>query len=69
MAVEFEHTYAQPGFISALQMLIFGSLLASGALGRSDWFRAFAEKVTSWVVTVGPMGLLIYVLYSVSHLV
>ena len=66
--MDFEHAFQQAGFISALQMMILGSILAPGVLGRSDLYRAFAGRVASLVVTFGPMAMLLYVLYVVSRL-
>jgi len=66
--MDFEHAFQQAGFISALQMMILGSLLAPGVMGRSDLYRAFAGRLASSVVTFGPMAMLVYVLYAVSKL-
>ncbi len=66
--MELEHAYQQSEFIAALQLLAAGSLLVPGALGRSDMFRAFVGSVTSYVVSFGPLAVLIYVLYRVSQL-
>jgi hypothetical protein len=37
-------------------------------MGRSDLYRVFAGKVASYLVTFGPISMLIYVLYAVSRL-
>lgn len=66
--MDFEHAFQQAGFIAALQMVILGSLLAPGVMGRSDLYRAFAGRVATYVVTFGPMAMLVYVLYAVSRL-
>jgi hypothetical protein len=66
--MEFEHAFQQAGFISALQIMILGSLVAPGVMGRSELYRAFAGRMASLVVTFGPMALLVYVLYEVSRL-
>ena len=67
--MDFEHAFQQAGFLSALQMMIVASLLAPGVMGRSELYRVFAGKAAAYVVTFGPMSLLIYVLYAVSRLV
>jgi hypothetical protein len=66
--MEFEHAFQQAGFISALQLLILGSVLAPGIMGRSDLYCVLAGKVASYLVTFGPPAMLIYLLYAVSHL-
>ncbi len=66
--MELEHAYQQSEFVAAVQLLVAGSLLVPGALGRSDMFRAFVGSVTSYVVSFGPLAVLIYVLYRISHL-
>ena len=64
-----EHTFTlQWGNVAALQMLFFTTLLFPGIVGRGDVFRAFVGTVTSYVVSFAPMALLIYLLYTVSHL-
>jgi hypothetical protein len=66
--MELEHAFQQSGFLVALQLLIAGSLLAPGVLGRSDMYRMFVATVASHVVSFGPVALLVYVLYRVSLL-
>ncbi len=66
--MELEHAFQQSAFIPAVQMMVIGSLLAPGVLGRSDLYRLFAMKAATWVVTFGPMSLLVYVLYKVAQL-
>lgn len=66
--MDFEHAFQQAGFLSALQMMLVTSLLAPGVMGRSDLYRAFAGKAATYVVTFGPISMLIYVLYAVSRL-
>ncbi len=67
--MEFDHAFHQAGFVPAMQMMVVGSLLAPGIMGRSDLYLIFAGRVASLVVTFGPMGLLGYLLYAVSRLV
>ncbi len=66
--MELEHAFQQAGFISALQIMILGSLLAPGVMGRNDLYCTLAGKVASYLVTFGPPAMLVYVLYAVSHL-
>ena len=66
--MELEHAFQQSGFVVALQLLIAGSLLAPGVMGRGDLYRIFVSTAASYVVSFGPMGLLVYVLYRLSSL-
>jgi hypothetical protein len=66
--MDFEHVFQQAGFFSAFQMIIFGSLIAPGIMGRSDLYRLFAGRAAALVVTYGPFSILLYVLYVVAHL-
>jgi hypothetical protein len=68
MTMELEHAFQQSGFLAAMQILIAGSLLAPGALGNSALYHRFVRAVATDVVSFGPMALLVYVLYRVSHL-
>jgi hypothetical protein len=51
-----------------LQLLFMSALLIPETVGRSDVYRAFVRTLTSYVVSFGPMALLVYVLYQVSRL-
>jgi hypothetical protein len=51
-----------------LQFIFAGSLLIPAAVGRIDIYRIFVRSTASNVVTFGPMGLLVYILYEVSKL-
>lgn len=64
----FEHLFQASGFAVALQLLFVASLLLPAAMDRSDLYQAFVRKLASVTVTLGPIGLLIYVLYQVSRL-
>jgi hypothetical protein len=66
--MELEHAFQQAGFIPALQMMVIGSLLAPGVMGRSDLYHVFAGKAAGCLVTFGPTAMLLYVLYAVSRL-
>ncbi len=66
--MELEHAFQQSGFLAALQILIAGSLLMPGMFGNSVLYQRFARTIATYVVSFGPMALLVYVLYRVSHL-
>ncbi len=66
--MELEHAFQQSGFLVAFQLLVVGSLMVPGALGGSALYHRFVRTVASYVVSFGPMALLVYVLYKVSHL-
>ena len=66
--MELEHAFQQSGFLAALQVFIAGSLLAPGVFGNSVLYQRFARMVATYVVSFGPMALLVYVLYRVSRL-
>ncbi len=66
--MELEYAFQQSGFLVAFQVLVVGSLLAPGILGGSALYHWFIRTVASYVVSFGPMALLIYILYKVSHL-
>jgi hypothetical protein len=66
--MELEHVFQQSGFIVAMQVFIAGSLLAPGVLGGSALYHRFVSAAATYVVSFGPMALLVYMLYRVSHL-
>jgi hypothetical protein len=66
--MEFEHAFQQSEFLVALQLMIVSSLLAPGVMGGSALYYRFVRAVASCVVSIGPVALLVYVLYKVSHL-
>jgi hypothetical protein len=66
--MELEHVFHYSNFFIVMQMLFAVSLLIPAAIGRLDLYRTFVRKIASSVVTVGPMGLLVYILYEVSRL-
>jgi len=66
--MELEHLFRQSEFFLTLQLVLTGSLFIPGMIGRTDLYRSFVRKVASNVVSFGPMGLLVYVLYNVSRL-
>jgi len=66
--VEFEHAFQQSGFTTAYHLLILGIVLLAGFAGKDEQYRKFVDMTTSYLITFGPMALLVYVLYSVSRL-
>jgi hypothetical protein len=66
--MEFEHAYQQSGFFLMFQMLFMGSLLVPGLIGRTDMYGKIVRTIATNVVSFGPMAMLAYVLYEVSHL-
>jgi hypothetical protein len=67
-AMELDHVFHYSNFFVAIQILFAGSLLVPATIGRLDLYRSFVRKIASSVVTVGPVGLLLYILYEVSRL-
>ncbi len=65
-----EHTLTLPwgNAAFAFQLLFMSSLLFTGMMGRADMYRSLVNTLTSYVVSFGPMALLVYVLYGVSRL-
>jgi hypothetical protein len=66
--MELEHAFQLSSFFTAFQLLFMSSLVVSGFLGRADIFRAFVRTVTMYLMSFGPVALLVYVLYEVSKL-
>jgi hypothetical protein len=66
--MELEHLFQQSNHYMSIQMALAVALLFPGALGRVDIYRAFVREAASMVVTVGPVGLLVYVLYEMAKL-
>ncbi len=66
--MELEHAFQKSDFLMALQLMIVGSVLAPGVLGGTVLFQRFVRTAASYVVSFGPMAILIYVLYRVSQL-
>lgn len=65
--MELEHLFQHSGSFMILQLLM-GSLLVSAAFGRTDLYRSFVRSTASYVVSFGPVALLVYVLFEVSRL-
>ncbi len=66
--MELEHAFQQSGFLVALQLMIVGSLFAPGVMGGSALYYRFVLSIASYLVSFGPIALLVDVLYKVSHL-
>ena len=66
--MELEHMLQQTNFFLMFQMMFMGSLLVPSMLGRLDLYNKVARVLASNVVSFGPMCVLAYVLYQVSHL-
>lgn len=65
--MDLEHVMQQSGWFLMMQMLI-GSLVVPAMIGRIDLYRSFVRSAASNVVSFGPFGLLVYVLFEVSRL-
>jgi|APFre7841882630_1041343.scaffolds.fasta_scaffold175277_1 hypothetical protein len=66
--MEFEHAFMQSNFFLIFQMMFMGSLLVPSIIGRIDLYGKGVRALASNVVSFGPVALLVYVLYQVSHL-
>ena len=64
----FEHALQQSNIFLMFQMLFMGSLLVPSIIGRIDLYGKVVRTLASNVVSFGPVALLGYVLYQVSHL-
>jgi hypothetical protein len=65
--MELEYLFQHSGSFMILQLMM-GSLMVPAVIGRMDIYRSFVRNTTSYVVSFGPMGLLVYVLFEVSRL-
>ena len=65
--MELEYLFQYSGSFMILQLMI-GSLLVPAAMGRTELYRSFVRSMASYVVSFGPVGLLVYVLFEVSRL-
>jgi hypothetical protein len=50
------------------QMMFIVSMLVPSFIGRIDLYGKVVRALTTNVVSFGPVALLVYVLYQVSHL-
>jgi hypothetical protein len=65
--MELEHVMQQSGLLLIMQMLM-GMLMVPAMIERIDLYRSFIRSAASNVVSFGPFGLLVYVLFEVSRL-
>ena len=66
--MELEHIFTQSSAFMVFQLLFMSSLLIPGMVGRTDIFPAFIRTLATYVVSFGPLALLVYVLHAVSKL-
>ncbi len=66
--MDFEHAFQQSGFLVALQLMVIGSVVAPAAMGGSALLQRFVRAIASYVVSFGPMAILIYMLYKLSRI-
>lgn len=66
--MELEYVFLQSGAFTLFQFLFMSSLLIPGILGRADVYPAFVRTLATYVVSFGPVALLVYVLHQVSKL-
>ncbi len=66
--MELEHAFLQSNLFTLFQMMFLGSLMVPSMLGRLDIYGKAARTAATVVVTVGPVAMLVYVLFEVSLL-
>lgn len=66
--MELEHAFLQSNFFMLFQMMFLGSLMVPSMIGRLDIYGKAARTAATVVVTLGPVAILMYVLFEVSHL-
>ena len=66
--MELEHAFLQSNFFVLFQMMFLGSLMLPSMLGRLDIYGKAARIAATLVVSVGPITMLMYVLFEVSQL-
>lgn len=66
--MELEHAFQQSGFLAAFQLMVAASLFAPGFLIDRAAAQRLARTAASYIVSFGPMAILIYVLYHVCRL-
>ena len=65
--MELEYLFQHSGPFMVLQLRM-GSLMVPAVMGRTDLYRSFVRNMASYVVSFGPVALLVYVLFEVSRL-
>ncbi len=66
--MDFEHAFQQSNLFLLFQMMFLGSLLVPSMIGRLDLYSKVVRSLASNVISFGPVVMLAYVLYQVSHL-
>jgi hypothetical protein len=66
--MEFEHAFQQSGFLVAFQLMVIGSIVVPVAVGGEALLHRFMRTMASYVVSFGPMAILVYVLYKLSQM-
>ena len=66
--MELEHALQQSNLFLMFQMMFMGSLLVPGMIGRADLYGKVVNVLASNVISFGPVGILVYVLYHVAQL-
>ena len=66
--MDFEHAFQQSGFLAAFQLMIIGSIVAPAILGGEALLHRFVRTLASYVVSFGPMAILVYMLYKLSRM-
>lgn len=66
--MDFEHAFQQSNLFLLFQMMFLGSLLVPSMIGRLDLYSKVVRSLASNVISFGPVLMLAYVLYQVSHL-
>ena len=65
--MELEYLLQHSASFMILQLMM-GSLLVPAVIGRTDLYRSFVRSTASYVVSFGPVALLVYILFEVSRL-
>jgi hypothetical protein len=66
--MDLEHAFLQSNFFMLFQMMFLGALMVPSMLGRGDIYGKAARTAATLVVTMGPVAILMYVLFEVSQL-
>jgi hypothetical protein len=66
--MDMEYAFYQSGFMQALHLFLLGAVVTPAAMGRNDLYISVAGRLASYLVSFGPISLLVFTLYKVSHL-
>lgn len=66
--MDFEHAFQQSGFLVAFQILVIGSIMAPATMSGDALVHRFVRTIASYVVSFGPMAILVYMLYKISQM-